>query len=135
MVKMDFEYLGNLKVKAVHQLSGAEMNTAAPLDNKGDGSSFSPTDMLATATCTCMLTLMGIHANKHSIDISGTRASVEKHMTNNPRRVEKLVIDVHIPHDIDQNGRQILYDAAINCPVAKSIHPDLEINLTMTYDD
>ncbi|MCB0278153.1 MAG: OsmC family protein [Calditrichaeota bacterium] len=135
MVKMDFKYLGDLKIETLHEPSGSQLKSAAPVDNNGDGSSFSPTDLLATATTTCMITLMGIHANRHGIDISGLTASTEKHMANQPRRVEKLKITMHIPRNLDNKSRDILWEAAINCPVAKSIHPDLKIDLQVNYTE
>src|SRR5690242_8407032 len=100
MIRIDVEYTGELRCRAVHEPSSASFISDAPRDNHGLGQAFSPTDTLATSLATCMLTVMGISAKKAGQDIDGTKASVEKHMTAAPpRRVAKLVVDVTIPSD------------------------------------
>lgn len=133
MVKMNFSYSGNLGVEAAHEPSGATLKTAAPVDNNGDGSSFSPTDLLASATVSCMLTLMGISANKNGITMDGTTADVEKHMASAPRRVARLVVRISVPQNLSSEEQQSLKTAALNCPVVKSIHPDIHCETTFTF--
>src|ERR1700760_4476107 len=99
MVAIQLEYQGELHSKAVHGPSGTELNTDAPKDNQGRGESFSPTDLVATALGTCMLTVMGIMARTLNLDIAGTTARVEKEMTAAaPRRIERLAVKIHVPH-------------------------------------
>ncbi|NNJ72867.1 MAG: OsmC family protein [Enterobacterales bacterium] len=132
MVRIELAYQGELRVNAKHELSGETLHTDAPLDNKGKGQSFSPTDLLATALGSCMLTIMGITAEEKSIQIEGTQVEVIKHMSADlPRRVAQLDIKMTIPQPLDAREMTILQHAAETCPVAKSIHPDLKINLTM----
>jgi len=132
MVRIELTYHGELRVNATHELSGETLHTDAPLDNKGKGQSFSPTDLLATALGSCMLTIMGITAEEKSIQIEGTQVEVIKHMsTDLPRRVAQLDIKMTIPHALDKREMSILRHAAETCPVAKSIHPELKINLTI----
>ncbi len=134
MVKMNFEYTGNLGVQALHEPSKTEIKTAAPKDNNGDGSSFSPTDLLASATVSCMITLMGINANKNGIDISGTNGSVEKHMAENPRCVAKLVIEITVPQNLSEAEQKTLRIAAMNCPVVKSINPEIKLETNIHFN-
>ncbi|MBT8449635.1 MAG: OsmC family protein [Gammaproteobacteria bacterium] len=132
MVRIELAYQGELRVNAKHELSSETLDTDAPLDNKGKGQSFSPTDLLATALGSCMLTIMGITAEEKSIQIEGTQVEVIKHMSADlPRRVAQLDIKMTIPQPLDAREMTILQHAAETCPVAKSIHPDLKINLTM----
>jgi len=134
MVKIHATYTGNLGNTCTHEPSGAEIKTAAPVDNNGDGSSFSPTDLVANALLTCKITLMGIAANTHQISIEGTTGSVEKHMVANPRRIGKLVVSIHVPQSVTKKEQQLLLAAAQTCPVLKSIHPDIEIDFTLTFN-
>lgn len=134
MVKMNVKYLGNLNIESIHEPSGSRIKTAAPVDNNGDGSSFSPTDLLANATLNCMITIMGISANTHGYSIEGTTGSVEKHMAANPRRVSKLVISINVPQQLSDNEQKHVKHSAENCPVVKSIHPDIEIELAITFN-
>ena len=133
MVRIELHYAGELRVAARHELSGEKLHTDAPLDNKGKGQSFSPTDLLATALGSCMLTIMGITAEEKSIAIEGTSAEVIKHMSEDlPRRVAQLDVSIQIPHKLTDRELVILRNAAETCPVAKSIHPKLVVNLELT---
>ena len=132
MVRIELNYPGDLRVAVLHELSAETLHTDAPLDNKGKGQSFSPTDLLATALGSCMLTIMGITAQEKSIVIEGTQAEVIKHMSADlPRRVAQVDITMQIPHALNDREMTILRNAAETCPVAKSIHPDLVVNLTI----
>jgi putative redox protein len=134
MVNIQVEYQGDLHCKATHGPSGAELSTDAPTDNQGRGESFSPTDLLATALGSCMLTIMGIAARTQNIDISGTTASVDKEMSATaPRRVGRLTVKIHVPHTLSPEDRQKLERAAHTCPVHKSLHPDVEIPIEFTW--
>src|SRR5580658_1461254 len=101
MVAINIEYQGDLHCKAVHGPSGTGLNTDAPKDSQGRGESFSPTDLVATALGSCMLSVMGIMARTLNIDITGTTASVEKRMTTAPQRmIESLTVKIRVPHSL-----------------------------------
>jgi len=131
---MDVYYLGNLRCSARHMSSNAELLTDAPRDNQGLGSSFSPTDLLATALLTCMQTLMGITARSRGWDLDGMNGSVSKEMSSEgARRVARLIIDLHIPGEWEPHDRAILEQAARSCPVAKSLSPEIEQVVRFSY--
>ncbi|BDS10225.1 OsmC family protein [Aureispira anguillae] len=120
-------YLGELRVEATHLKSGEIMITDAPIDNNGKGEAFSPTDTVATALATCMLTIMGIRASKKGINIQGAKAEITKTMASNPRRISKIEVKISMPKiGIESNFQELLEMAAKSCPVAQSIHPDIE---------
>jgi putative redox protein len=126
MVAIQFEYQGDLHCTAVHGPSATELTTDAPTDNQGRGETISPTDLVATALGTCMLTVMGIMARTLQIDIAGTTATVEKEMTASaPRMIESLAVKIHVPHAVTPENQQKLERAAHTCPVHKSLHPDV----------
>jgi uncharacterized OsmC-like protein len=129
MVEISVEYEGALHCRSIHGPSQAALSTDAPKDNLGKGEAFSPTDLTATSLGVCMLTTMAIVATKRSLDVdlSGTKATVRKYMTSAaPRRIEKLEVSVEIPLPDSHSAREILEDAALNCPVALSLHPKIE---------
>ena len=134
MVAIQFEYRGDLHCTAVHGPSGTELNTDAPKDNQGRGESFSPTDLLATALGTCMLTVMGIAARSLNIELAGSTATVEKEMTTAPpRRIESLAVRIHVPHLLSPENQQKLERAAHTCPVHGSLHPDIQTPVSFTW--
>lgn len=125
-------YSGALRTACTHLQSQSSFETDAPTDNNGKGERFSPTDLLATSLATCMLTVMGIKARTMGFDLEGVKADVEKRMKGNPRRVGGINLVFTIPHSLKQvseNDRNILKDVGINCPVQKSLHPDIEVNI------
>lgn len=127
MVSMQLVYEGDLHCRAIHGPSGAELSTDAPVDNQGRGASFSPTDLVATALASCMLTIMGIQARTLGLNIEGTTAVVEKEMASAPiRRIQKLAVRIHVPQAISPENRIKLERAAHTCPVHQSLHPDVE---------
>ncbi len=135
MVTSNIEYQGSLRNKATHLQSGNSIRTDAPVDNQGKGEDFSPTDLLATSLGTCMVTIMGIEAAKLGISIEKTNISVTKHMSSNlPRRVSQIDISMTIPHALSDEHMQSMRQFAENCPVAKSIHPDLNVNLEISCE-
>jgi uncharacterized OsmC-like protein len=121
------EYISGLRTKATHLRSGEYFITDAPLDNKGKGEAFSPTDTLATALGTCAVTIIGIAANEHGFNIDGTKIDVTKIMASNPRRVSEVIVEFNFP-DVDYTDKQkkIIEKAAYSCPVYQSLHPDLK---------
>ena len=133
MSQLNIVYKNNLRTEAVHLSSGETIITDAPIDNKGKGEAFSPTDLVATALGSCMITIMGIAAQKHDIDISGTSASVKKIMGSNPRKIDEVVIDISMSNHLNENDRKRLERAALSCPVYKSLHPDLIKTISFSY--
>lgn len=128
MVTIQATYEGDLHCQAVHGPSHAELNTDAPVDNQGRGESFSPTDLVATALGTCMLTIMGIQARTLKLDISGATATIEKEMSATaPRRIQSLRVKIRVPHALGPDDRLKLERAAHTCPVHQSLHPDVNI--------
>ncbi|MCC7524280.1 MAG: OsmC family protein [Chitinophagaceae bacterium] len=126
-------YKGNLRCEATHLQSSSVIGTDAPTDNRGKGERFSPTDMLCVSLATCMLTTMGIKANDMNLDISHSKADVTKHMASDPRRVAKIEVTVSLPKNINEKDRIILERIGNNCPVAKSVHPDIELALIYNW--
>ena len=136
MVNIDITYEGGLHCSAVHGPSGVKIETDAPEDNHGKGESFSPTDLFSASLGVCMVTIMGIKAQSESIELKGTAIKVEKHMSSDlPRRVAKLVVRFELPEGIPADRREALESAALNCPVAQSISPGIEVDCTFNYKD
>jgi putative redox protein len=133
MVEIQIVYEGDLRCKVVHGPSQTELYTDAPVDNHGKGESFSPTDLVATALGTCMATTMGIFAKRHDISLKGMNIRVEKHMTDNPRRIGKLVLHLHFSQKFEEKDRKALEASALACPVHKSLHPDVEKIMQFHY--
>ena len=134
MVAIELHYEGELHCKAVHGPSGTELNTDAPKDNQGRGESFSPTDLVATALGSCMLTVMGIMARTLKLEIDGTTATVEKEMTTSaPRRIASLTVKIHVPHDVSDENKEKFVRAAHTCPVHKSLHPDVQMPIEFSW--
>lgn len=133
-ITIQTKYLGELRTESTHLKSQNTLITDAPTDNNGKGEAFSPTDLLATSLATCMLTVMGIHADKNDLNIDGTDCAVTKIMATNPRRVSEIVIEFNFPkNNFDEKQRQILQDAAHSCPVAFSLHPDLKKTVSFNF--
>ena len=126
-------YSGNLRTESQHLQSGETITTDAPIDNEGTGQAFSPTDLAATSLANCMMTVMGSVANRHNIDIEGTRADVEKFMGVKPRRIVEIKIDFHFPNSYDTATKKLLEQAALNCPVAKSFSESISQNIDFNY--
>ena len=126
-------YKNNLRTEAQHIASGQKIITDAPLDNNGKGEAFSPTDLVATALASCMITIMAIAAEKNGINISETSASVKKIMGTNPRTISDVVIDIKMSKDLALKDRKRLEKAALACPVHKSLHPDMNKEITYSY--
>jgi len=127
------KYAGNLGTSCVHLKSKSEIQTDAPIDNNGKGQKFSPTDIVATALASCMMTVMGIKAEQNGIKFNNLIASVEKVMESNPRRISEIKIIMTVDEDWTKKERQIMERTARTCPVAKSLHPDLLQEVTFIY--
>jgi len=126
-------YLGDLRTSAIHIASEKNIITDAPIDNQGKGEAFSPTDTVATALASCLLTIMGIKARDLNIDITKTSAEVTKVMASNPRRISEIEITVNFTKSYDQRIKKILEKAALTCPVSNSLHPDLKQNILFNW--
>ena len=130
-VEIDIAYEGQLYCGAVHGPSGAQLQTTAPVDNGGTGDQFSPTDLVATALGTCMLTIMGIVGRRADIDLTGTKVKVVKEMTAVPvRRIGRLAVTITLPPGLrlSEKDRTSLENAAASCPVKRSLHPDVVVD-------
>jgi putative redox protein len=136
MVPQSFLYLGELRCEAKHGPSGVVLVTDAPTDNQGRGESFSPTDLVVTAFATCSVTTMGIVARRDNVRLDGTKVYAEKHMsTDAPRRIVRILVKIEFPPAIPRGYRERLEHTARTCPVAKSIHPDITLDVTFSYPD
>lgn len=126
------QYDGALRTTCTHLRSGAAFETDAPTDNNGKGERFSPTDLLATSLAACMLTVMGIKARTMDFDLEGIQVEVLKKMVTDPRRVGGIDLRFHIPATLEQLETKtitILKNTGLTCPVAKSLHPDIVLNI------
>ena len=120
------KYLGNLRVENTHLKSKNTFITDAPVDNNGKGEAFSPTDTVATALASCMLTVMGIKAIDLELDLEGAHAFVTKTMGTNPRRIIKIEVEINMPFSFSEKNKKILEHTAKTCPVLYSLHPEIE---------
>lgn len=124
-------YKGHLRCECTHLQSGTVIETDAPTDNRGKGERFSPTDTLCVALATCAVTTMALKANDMGIDLAGTDIAVTKHMLSEPRRIAKINIILSFPDtlQLEDKDRIILQRVGDTCPVAKSLHPDMQVNI------
>ena len=125
-------YEGGLRTTCTHLRSGSHFETDAPTDNNGKGERFSPTDLTATSLGTCMITVMGIKARTMGFDLDGVKIEVEKIMKADPRRIGGINLTVHFPEnlkEVDTKTKDILKNTGNTCPVMKSLHPDIEVNV------
>lgn len=124
-------YKGDLRCECTHLQSGTVIETDAPTDNRGKGERFSPTDTLCVALATCVITTMALKANDMNINLAGTAIAVTKHMLSDPRRIGKVDVILSFPDTlaVEEKDRLILQRVGDHCPVAKSLHPDLQVNI------
>jgi putative redox protein len=132
-VQMTAERAPGFKVKLEHGPSGTRISTEAPKDNGGTGSSFSPTDLVGAALASCALTTMELFASREGLPWGAASARVEKRMTPPPRRIGELVLEIQMPPGLNAEQRAKLEDVGRNCPVARSLHPDLKLPITFSY--
>jgi uncharacterized OsmC-like protein len=136
MIEITASYDGDLRCRATHGPSRSTLTTDAPVDNQGKGEAFSPTDLVATALATCVLTTMAIVAGRNGIELRGARARVEKHMVADPaRRIGRLPMTVTVPGRPTPEQRQKLEAAARSCPVHRSLHQDVRAPIEFVYPD
>lgn len=126
-------YLGDLRTSSIHLQSGNEIISDAPLDNNGKGEAFSPTDTVANALASCMLTVMGIKARDMGVNMDGSTAEVTKYMQADPRRISKIEVVLTMKSDADEKAKTILERTALTCPVHQSLHPDIEKDITFNW--
>ncbi len=127
-------YLGELRIENKHLQSGNKVITDAPTDNRGKGEYFSPTDLLATALGSCIMTIMGIKARDNNIDLEGTKVEVTKIMASDPRRVAEVIVDFHFPQKgYTEEEKNIVESVAGTSPVPLSLHPDLKQTIKFNW--
>ena len=129
-------YKGHLRCECTHLQSGTVIETDAPTDNRGKGERFSPTDTVCVALATCVVTTMALKATDMQIELSGTSIAVTKHMLSEPRRIGKIDVLLYIPAaaNVNEKDRVILQRIGDNCPVTKSLHPELEVNIEYHWE-
>lgn len=136
MVNMKMVYEGDLQCRLTHGPSGSVIVTDAPLDNQGKGAAFSPTDLAAAALGSCILTTMGIVARRHNVAMEGAVAEVVKEMVTEPvRRIGRITVNIQMPKGVNIEKRGMLERTAHSCPVHKSLHPDVEVMVSLGYPD
>jgi putative redox protein len=133
-VEIRGDYAGHLKMSLAHGPSGTALHTAAPQDNGGDGSSFSPTDLLAASLGSCMVTTMAIVARREGIPFEGASFRLEKHMAADPRRVARLPVRVRMPASLSAEHRARLERIALGCPVFESLSPEIAKEVEFVYE-
>jgi len=134
MATISSSYQGNLRTSARHIASGNTIITDAPVDNNGKGEAFSPTDLVCAALGSCMMTIMGITANRSGIDIEGMEIETTKIMAAEPRRIAEISLTFRMPaKEYSPKERAILENAARTCPVALSLHPDVKQTVRFLY--
>ena len=126
-------YLGDLRTSSVHMQSGTEILSDAPKDNHGKGEAFSPTDLLANALGSCMISIMAIKSRDMDLDLTGSTIEVTKIMQSEPRKISKIVIVMNMSIAVDEKNKTILERVAMNCPVLLSLNPDIEKDLTFNW--
>ncbi len=136
MVEVDVVYTGSLRCEATHGPSGNKIQTDAPKDNMGKGEAFSPTDLVATALGGCMLTIIGIVGQKNNIAVEGAKAHVTKEMaTEGIRRISRLAVTITFPQTYSDKEKSLLENAAMTCPVHKSLHPEVDAPVEFVYPE
>lgn len=132
-VRIEGRDLGSLRTELTHEPSGTVIRTAAPVDNAGDGSSFSPTDLVGAALGSCMITTMGIFAVREGIPFTGASFSLEKHMRSGPRRVDRLPVTVMMPGGLTDAQKRRLEEIALGCPVFETLRPEIAKEVRFVY--
>jgi putative redox protein len=134
MVETHIRYLGDLQCEALHGPSSSTIETDAPADNMGKARRFSPTDLVGVAMGTCMLTIMGIIAERHALDLSGATARVQKEMSKTgTRRIVRLPIVIKVPGEFSEEHRRMLEAGARSCPVHASLHPEIDSTISFEW--
>ena len=126
-------YLGDLRTTSVHLQSGTEILSDAPTDNYGKGEAFSPTDLVANALGSCMISIMAIKSKDLNVDLVGSTIEITKVMQAEPRKIAKIIVVLNLPIKVDEKTRIILERAAMNCPVLLSLNADIEKDVTFNW--
>lgn len=126
-------YLGDLRTSSVHLQSGTEIFSDAPKDNHGKGEAFSPTDLLANALGSCMVSIMAIKSRELNLDLTGSTVDVTKIMQAEPRKIAKIIIQMNMSISVDKKNKTILERVAMSCPVLLSLNPDIEKGITFNW--
>ena len=126
-------YLGDLRTTSVHLQSGTEILSDAPTDNYGKGEAFSPTDLVANALGSCMISIMAIKSKDLNVDLVGSTIEITKVMQAEPRKIAKIIVVLNIPITVDEKTRIILERVAMNCPVLLSLNADIEKDVTFNW--
>jgi putative redox protein len=127
-------YAGQLRTEATHVASGNTILTDAPVDNHGRGEAFSPTDLVSAALGSCMMTIMGIVAERHEVNLTGVTYEITKHMVAEPRRIRQIDVLFRMPADLPEKQRTILENAARTCPVALSLNSEIHQDVRFLYE-
>ena len=134
MITSEVIYQKELRTICTHIRSGEQIITDAPIDNKGKGAYFSPTDLMTTSLASCMLTIIGIASDTHGFSIDGSKAEVTKVMYDNPRRIGEIRIHIFFPENTySEKTRKIIKNAAYSCPVSKSLHPEIKQDIIFNF--
>ena len=129
------KYIGDLRTEGIHISSSKKLVTDAPLDNQGKGEAFSPTDTVATGLASCILTILGIKARSFKINLNETFAEVKKIMGTKPRRIIEIKVDIYFQVIVETKLKLIFERAALSCPVANSLHPDINQNIRFHWPE
>ena len=132
-MKSIVSYLGNLRTESVHTSSNEKIVTDAPTDNNGKGEAFSPTDLVASSLSSCILTVIGIVSKQIRYDLTNTTSSVKKIMGDNPRRIVEIEVKIKFSQPTDSKTKSVIEKTALNCPVSKSLHPDIKQNISFVW--
>lgn len=134
MITSKIKYLGKLRTEATHLKSGKTILTDAPTDNHGKGEAFSPTDLVATALASCMVSILGIVANTSNIKLGNIEADITKIMSANPRKIAEIIIDINFTNqNYTDKEKRVLENAAKTCPVALSLNPDIKQIISFNF--
>ena len=129
MSKIKIKYLGDLRTESFHLDSESIIVTDAPKDNQGLGRKFSPTDLVVSALGSCLLTIMGIVSKRHKIDLNESYAYVKKTMSESPRKISVIDVDIYLKEEISDKNKKILFNASKHCPVHNSLNKDIDIKI------
>ncbi|MFW6095462.1 MAG: OsmC family protein [Bacteroidota bacterium] len=129
-------YTGDLRTEIIHKRSGQKILTDAPVDNRGKGEYFSPTDLVSSALCSCIFTIMGITAREHNFSIDGATATTNKIMRNDPRRIKEVQIEFDFTSvQLTDKQKELLKTLVHASPVPRSLHPDIQQNISLKFKD
>jgi uncharacterized OsmC-like protein len=133
MATSNITYVGDLRTVCIHLQSGTEILTDAPTDNHGKGEAFSPTDLVATALGSCMVSIMGIKSKDLNVDLKDSTVSITKIMQSEPRKIAKIEVILNMSIETSEKNKTILERAAMTCPVLLSLHPDIEKDVVFNW--